>query len=193
MWNSSGLNIQADPQNTCPADVWAKFDPAALAKEHDVLGVWKNGPWGWTIDWIDLPVGEVTTFDGWQGRWTARPTLPKGVNPHVKGSSAYKPLTVERKSVMTFEKGKPVFILDDPTGTPWVMQAFGMIVDPTLTYAGLKDLGARLKPAAGWSFRVKVLDRDLTINAVNGKARIVQDDLENTYEACLETACSFKP
>ena len=35
---------------------------------------------------------------------------------------------------MTFEKGKPVFILDDPDGTPWVMQAYSAIVDPSLTH-----------------------------------------------------------
>ena len=29
--------------------------------------------------------------------------------------------------------------------------------------------------------------------AVNGIARLVQDDLENSYDACFETACSFKP
>lgn len=193
MWNSSGLNNQADKMNTCPTDVWAKVDSAALAKEHNVLGVWKNGPRGWTMDWIELPVGEVTTFDGWQGRWFASPTIPKGVNPHIKGSSAYKPLTVKRHSSMTFEKGKPVYILDGPDGTPWVMQAFGKIVDTNLTYDDLKDLGSRLKPAKGWSYRVKVLDKDLTIKAVDGKARLVQDELENSYDACFETACNYKP
>ena len=193
MWNSTGLNNQADKMNTCPADVWAKVDSVALAKEHDVISVWKNGPRGWTMDWIDLPVGEVTTFDGWQGRWMARPTIPKGVNPHVKGSSAYKPLIVDRKSTMTFEKGKPVFILDGPDGTPWVMQAFAKIVDPTLTYDGLSDLGAKLKPAEGWSYRVKVLDKDLTIVAVDGKAHLVQDELENSYDGCTDGACTYKP
>ena len=47
-----------------------------------------------------------------------------------------------------------------------------MIVDPTLNYAGLQNLGSKLKPAPGWKYRVKVLDQDLTIKAVNGKARI---------------------
>lgn len=193
MWNSSGLNNAADPKDTCSDKLWAKVDPDALAKATDVLGVWKNGPRGWTMDWIELPVGEVMTFDGWQGRWMARPTLPKGVDPHVKGASAYKPLVVERKSVMSFEKGKPVFILDDPNGTPWVMQAYGMIVDPDLTYDGLTTLGDKLKPAEGWSYRVKVLDEDLTIRAVDGKAHLVQDELENSYDGCIDSACSYQP
>ena len=72
-----------------------------------------------------------------------------------------------------------------------------MIVDPNLSYADLKNLGSKLKLAPGWKFQVKVLDRDLEIQAINGVARIVQDDLENTYDACFEDsgqkACSFKP
>lgn len=193
MWNSSGLNNSADVKNTCPDDLWAKVDPTALTKQHDVIGVWKNGPRGWTVDTIDIPVGEVTTFDGWQGRWMARPTLPKGVNVHVKGASAYKPLIVDRKSSMTFKKGKPVFILDGPDGTPWVMQAWGRLVDPTLGYDDLPKLGDKLKPAEGWKFRTVVLDQDLTIVAVKGKAHLVQDELENSYDGCTPGACSFQP
>ncbi len=197
MFNSSGLNNQANPKDTCPTAVWAKVNAKALAKEHGVLGVWKNGPRGWTMDWIELPVGDVQTFDGWQARWMARPTIPKGIDPHVKGSSAYKPLVVKRTSTMTFEKGKAVFILDDPQGTPWVMQAWAAIVDPKLTYEQLPQLGSKLKPAPGWKFRVAILNRDLTIRAIDGWAHIMQDDLQNTYDQCFEekgqAACNFKP
>ena len=59
---------------------------------------------------------------------------------------------------MTFEKGKPVFILDDPQGAPWMMPAFSDIVDPNLTYDQLEKLSDKLKPAPGWKFRVAVLD-----------------------------------
>lgn len=193
MWNSSGLNNAADAMNTCPDDGWANVDEAALAERHDVLGVWKNGPRGWTPDWIELPVGDVMTFDGWQGRWFASPTLPKGVDPSVKGSTAYKPLIVERKSIITFNKGQPVFILDGPDGTPWIMQAWGKIVDPTLEYDDLAHLGDKLKPAEGWKFRTVVLDADLTIVAVEGKAHLVQDELQNSYDGCTPGACSFQP
>ena len=80
---------------------------------------------------------------------------------------------------------------------PWVMQAYSQIVDPDLSYDDLQTLAKTLKLPPGWKYRVKVLDRDLTIKAVNGNAHIVQDDLENTYDACFEEssgkACSFKP
>jgi hypothetical protein len=98
---------------------------------------------------------------------------------------------------MGFYKGKPVFILDDPEGNPWVMQAYSQIVDPSLTYEQLEKLGEKLKLAPGWKYRVAVLDRDLTIKAINGDAWIVQDDLENTYDKCFEengqSSCTFRP
>lgn len=192
-YNTTDLNNSADPRDTCPAALWDRVDAKALKKQYNVLGVFKNGPRHWATDWIELPVGTLRTFNGLQARWMGQVQLPKGVKLGKKGSSAYKPTTVARKSEMGFRKGKPVFILDDSDGMPWVMQAYSLIVDPNLSYADLQTLGKRLKLPPGWKYRVKVLDRDLTIRAVNGHARIVQDDLENTYDACFETACSYKP
>jgi hypothetical protein len=193
-YNTTDLNNQANPRDTCPAAMWAKVDAKTLKKQYDVLDVFKNGPRGWANDWIDLPVGAERDFDGLKARWMGNVQLPKDFG---KGSVAYQPTTVSRKSKMGFVKGQPVFIVEDPDGTPWVMQAWSNIVDPSLTYEQLKDLGSKLKLAPGWKFRVAVLDRDLMIQAVNGKARIVQDNLENTYDACFEEAgqkaCSFMP
>jgi hypothetical protein len=192
-YNTTGLNNAGDPRDTCPQPLWDKVDAQALKKEYHMLGVFKNGPRHWAMDWIELPVGAARSFDGLQARWMGHVQLPKGVKLGKKGGSAYKPTTVTRSSVMGFAKGKPVFILDDPDGTPWVMQAYSLIVDPNLAYDDLKALGQKLNLPPGWKFRTTVLDRDLTIRAVNGTARIVQDDLENTYDACFDSACSHRP
>jgi hypothetical protein len=192
-YNTTDLNNAQNPRDTCPAPVWEKVDPEALKKQYHVLGVFKNGPRHWAMDWIQLPVGAERNFDGLAARWMGEVQLPKNVDLKKKGSSGYHPTTVARKSEMGFKKGEPVFMLESPDGMPWVMQAYSNIVDPNLSYADLQTLGTKLKPAPGWKYRVKVLDQDLTIRAVNGHARIVQDDLENTYDACFETACSYKP
>lgn len=196
-YNTTDRNNRANPRDTCPANLWDKVDAEALKKQYDVLGVFKNGPRGWANDWFELPVGTERSFDGLVARWMGEVQLPKDVELGKKGSSAYKPTTVARKSKMGFLKGQPVFMLISPDGTPWVMQAWSMIVDPNLSYADLQNLGSKLKLAPGWKYQVKVLDRDLEIHAINGVARIVQDDLENTYDACFEeagqSACSHKP
>ena len=71
--------------------------------------------------------------------------------------------------------------------------AYSLIVGPNLKYDSLKDLGSRLKLPPGWKFRVKVLDQDLTIRAVDGIAHILQDDLQDTYDLCTGGAASFMP
>lgn len=192
-YNTTDLNNRANPRNTCPAALWAKIDPEQLKSQYHVLGVFKNGPRHWTMDWIQLPVGTEHDFDGLKARWMGQVELPKGVNLKKKGSTAYKPTTVARKSEMGFKKGRPVFVLVDPQGNPWVMQAYSLIVDPNQTYASLMTLGSQLKLAPGWNYRVTVLDRDLTIHAVNGIAHIVQDEKGNTYDLCAGGSSNFIP
>ena len=197
-YNSTELNgATVANRDSCPQAVWDKVDPEKIKKEYDVLAVFKNGPRFWMYDWIELPVGTERDFDGYHGRWMGQVQLPKHFNPKEKGSTAYHPTTVHRASQQGYAKGQTVFILDDPSGTPWVMQAYSRIVDPTLSYADLPKLGTRLKLPPGWKFRVKVLDQDLGIGAIDGIAHIVQDDLEGTYNACFEVGgrknCTYKP
>jgi len=48
----------------------------------------------------------------------------------------------------------------------------------------------------GWTFKVKTLDKDLTIESTKpgGVAHIIQDDLLDTYEGCgFDDACSYTP
>ena len=192
-FNTSGLNNAADRMDTCPPDLWAKINPEQLKTQYDIATAFKNGPRGWTMDWIDLPAGPVVDFDGLKTRWLGKAELPPEMTSFKAGDLAYKMIKSHRKSTMTFEKGKPVFILDDPDGTPWVMQAFSKIVDPSVSYDGLKDLGSKIHPRAGWKYRVVTLDKDLTISTPEGYNWLTQDELENTYDACKEGACNFKP
>jgi hypothetical protein len=101
-------------------------------------------------------------------------------------------MTVDRESTWFFDKGKPVFILDDPNGTVWVMKSYTDVMDEDLTYEDLDTLDTRLELPEGWSYRVEVLDEDLTMAPVNGTARITQDELQNTYDACDEGACNLQ-
>jgi len=192
-YNTSALNNSANKSITCPAGMWEKITVPDLVSQYDVIAAYKNGPRGWTMDWIDLPVGPVVSFNGLQARWMGQGEIPRGVTLSEAHMEPYKPLQSHRKSTMLFEKGKPVFILEDPEGTPWVMQAFGQIVDPNLTYDGLKDLGSRLKPPDGWKYRVVTLTEDLKVSTPQGYNWIVQDELQNTYDACKEGACSYIP
>jgi hypothetical protein len=61
------------------------------------------------------------------------------------------------------------------------MQAYAAIIDKTLTYGDLPKLGPKLKLPSGWTYSSTVPDKDLVLGA-SGKAIVVQDDLDNTYQ-----------
>lgn len=194
-YNTTGLNGGPSTNDSCPGELWSAVDREGLAKHYGLAGVFKNGPRYWMYDWIELPVGALRDFNGVQARWMGKVKLPKGFGK--EGATAFKPTTVQRKSLQGYKKGQRIFVLDDPHGTTWIMQAYSQIVDPALSYKDLSSLDKKLSLPTGWRFRSKVLDRDLEVGAINGVARIVQDNLESTYNACFEQDgrknCTFVP
>jgi len=116
-----------------------------------------------------------------------------GMNLKKKGGTAYQPTTVERKTQFGFSAGKPVFILDDPDGQPWVMKSAGLIVNPNEKFEELQDLGSRLKTQPGWRFRVQQLGQELILKPESGVASIVQDELGNTYDLAGPGYSNYKP
>ncbi len=74
-----------------------------------------------------------------------------------------------------------MYELISPKGRVYVMQSYSQIVDPTLVYADLIELGSRLKPPRGWHYRSRILDADLVAQST-GMAHVIQDELQNTYQ-----------
>ena len=54
--------------------------------------------------------------------------------------------------------------LVDPDGVAYVMQAYCIGVDPTLTEESLAALGERLALPEGWAYRSRVLDEELVVD-----------------------------
>jgi hypothetical protein len=79
-----------------------------------------------------------------------------------------------------------VYELVAPGGDTYVMQSYSQIRDPQLSIGQLRSLGGRIDPPPGWGYRVRRLRRDLDVGA-NGKATIVQDELQNTYQLARAT------
>ena len=102
-------------------------------------------------------------------------------------------MTGKRDTQLGINKGSPAFMLDDPDGNSWVMKSVGLILDPAQTYDSMKDLGNRLNPPAGWSFRAVTLGQDLVLTPDQGTARIVQDELGNTYDRVGGPYSNYKP
>ena len=122
-------------RDDCPAEIWSKVDAETLKDQFHVLGVFKNGRRA-----LDVQTGSKRrserdvrqNLSGLQVRSINYVQLPP--NMFQQGSTFYKPTTVERKwARQGYAKGQTVFILDDPQGTPWVMQAYSLIVDPPIS------------------------------------------------------------
>lgn len=191
VYNTTGLNGGATTGDSCPAALLDKVDVNELKDRYHVLAAFKNGPRLWTLDWIDVEMGKELDFGGMKARWVNWLDL-KGLSLRP-GEAAYKNITVGRHTHFGFDKGKQVFVLDDPEGNPWVMKAMSLITHPDQKFDELGTLGSRLKLPAGWKFRALVLEQDLILTPDKGIAHITQDDFGNTYDRAGGPYSNFKP
>jgi hypothetical protein len=100
-------------------------------------------------------------------------------NP-VEASKPYTLNSVDR-TVFSFDAGRTVYELTGPDGTKYVMQSWSQQVEPTLSEADLSTLGDRLHLPAGWSYAARTLAAPLRVVTTSSTAKVVQDDLKNTY------------
>jgi len=181
----SGLSLNADVYNTlglndCPPAQWAAIDAAKIKKERDALTIVMNGPGHFMMDRVvmELQTQPPVDFQGLMMRYLA--VLHLGWRD-IAGRRPYTEHKVSRRTQFAFDAGKPVYELTSPSGERYVLQSYSQIVDPNLRMADLQNLGGKLKLPAGWKFSTRVLSAPLEVIAT-GVARIVQDDLQNTYQ-----------
>jgi hypothetical protein len=166
--------------NDCPQALWDALDADAIAKDMGAVFVKLNGPRYWLLDGLGSKVAVVEPvfkdFNGIQMRRIA--TIPLGAD---FAAGAYVVRNVNRGAVFFFDAGKTVYELVDPEGRAFVMQARCVGVDPGMTEESLANLGERLAPPEGWTYRTRVLDSELVIDTSATLATVVQDEFENTY------------
>ena len=192
VYNTWGLNGGATTGDSCPAALLDKVD-VKLVKEHSgVLASFKNGPRRWTLDWFEGATGKELDFNGMKARWVNWLDL-KGLSLEPGGGN-YKYITVGRHTRFGFDKGKHVFILDDPEGNAWVMKSFSLITHSDQRFEELGTLGSRLTLPPGWKFRAPVLEQELVLTPdKDGIAHITQDDFGNTYDRAGGPYSNYKP
>ncbi len=191
VYNTLGLNDPNGTGDTSPQALLDKVDEDALKEEYELLGVFKNGPRLWCLDWVEVMVGAERDFHGLEARWVMWLDVPKEMRKHE--SVAYKQISGKRDTQLGIDAGSPAFLLDDPDGDTWCMKSASLIVDPSQTYENLKDLDSRLKPAPGWNFRAVILEKDLVLTADDGNVKITQDELGNTYDRVGGAFSNYKP
>jgi hypothetical protein len=181
----TGLQLEGDVYNTlglndCPQAQWAAIDPAKLKNERDAFTIVMNGPRHFVMDRIviERQAQSPASFQSLMMNLVAVLHFPWR---DLVNRTPYTEHKVSRRTRFTFDAGEPVYELISPSGDVYVMQSYSEIVDPSQRMADLQNLGSRLKLPAGWKFRTRILSAPLTVIAT-GEARILQDDLENTYQ-----------
>jgi hypothetical protein len=174
VYNTLGLN-------DCPAAVWDKITEAAMKKRFGAVKVVLNGPRHFVMDAIaaEGDTASGATIDAGGLALTARATIE--LSPFGLGSKPYRERTIKRETRYIFKAGQPVFLLVRPDGGRYAMQSYAQMIDKSLDYADLPKLGDRLKLPKGWRYETMTPDTDLMLGA-RGKATVVQDDLDNTYQ-----------
>jgi hypothetical protein len=166
--------------NDCPQELWGTLVPEAIAEELGALRVKLNGPRYWMLDGLGSkgkPIEPVLhEFNGLLMRRIA--VLELGTNPV---QVPYMVREVDRRVTMFFDSGSTIHELIDAHGLPYVMQAYCTGVDATLSESCLADLGERLTLPTGWSFQTRTLQEELIVDTSQSVARVLQDELENTY------------
>ena len=191
VYNTIGLNDPTGTGDTSPQAILDKVDVEDLKEQYEEISAFKNGPRLWCLDWVEVMIGVERDFNGLKARWVMWLDVPKEMRKHE--SVAYKAINGKRDTQLGINKGSPAFILDDPDGNSWAMKSASLIVDPNQTYGSLKDLGSRLTPEKGWTFRTTVLERDLVLTPDDGHALITQDELGNTYDRVGGAYSNYKP
>jgi haloalkane dehalogenase len=176
VYNTLGLN-------ECPAEQWQSLDSDAIKDQHHARAAILNGPRYFLMDRIGIvnPRAEIVDFGGLQMRRLA--TVPLRITDVLGGFNRepFSEQAVSRTTVYVYDQGREVYELIAPDGASYVMQSYSQAVAPTLSEADLPTLGERLHLPDGWRYRARTLDAEWTLH-VDGEARVIRDDLENTYQ-----------
>lgn len=166
--------------NDCPQDLWEALDPAQIAIDLDAVFIKLNGPRHWMLDGLGTKVAVVDPVFHDFGGLLMRRIAVVDLTDNAQ-SVPYVERHVNRGAVFFFDAGSVVHELVRPDGVAYVMQAYCIGVDPTLTEADLVHLGDRLALPEGWSYRTRVLDEELVVDTSATVATVIQDEWENTY------------
>jgi hypothetical protein len=142
-----------------------------------------NGPRHFLMDSATAATGRVRSFRGLRMRRVA--TIPIR-NAADLVQTPYTDRTIARTNTWRWRNGRTVFELVAPGGDTYVMQSYAQIKDPKLTIGKLDSLGRRLALPPGWRYRTRALRRPLVLTA-RGKATVLQDELQNTYQLATTT------
>lgn len=117
--------------------------------------------------------GELTiNYLNFAYRYITEPRFRKGL-----ASSSFTPLKVFAEKFYIYNPGLMVYQLHSPDGKTYTMTTFSNLINPSLNSDGLKDLGPSLELPQGWTFSVRVLDKQISV-----RTNQALDGVENIFD-----------
>ncbi|MBU3546141.1 hypothetical protein [Polynucleobacter sp. MWH-Jannik1A5] len=176
VFNTQGLNL-------CPEAQWKALTKESIANSYDASFVLLNGPRYWMMDEIQASGNTVNDVKKMFGgiEMNLRATVKLSLLKQLMGSKNYTANEVARTTNFIYRAGSTIYELTSPVDEVYVMQSYAQIVNPNLNMKDLPVLSEQLKLPAGWTYRSRVLDQDLSLVA-NGIAYVLQDNLSNSYQ-----------
>jgi hypothetical protein len=169
--------------NECPETVWKKIDQEKLKNDFNAKAIIMNGPRVFLMDSIgqyNMPSSKIN-LGGVEMIERAKLTID--FKTFLKGKrKAYDEIEINRATEFVFKQGGEAYFLHH-NGDAYIMQSFAQIVNPNLKEEGLNTLTSSLNLPEGWTYEAKKLDKTIVLKTnQDGKAYIIQDDFQNTYQ-----------
>lgn len=169
------------PLNDCPQATWETLDAKAIATANNVPIARLNGPRYWLMNSVEKVGGTADLPKKDFGGIEMYLQATVEIGSLSEAAKLYQPRAVNRTAAFNYEAGARIYELTTAEGVTYVMQTYSVQNDPTLTEEQLTDLGARLTLPAGWTYSSRILDEPLKIQTATTAAKVLQDDLGNSY------------
>lgn len=169
-------------QNDCSDTMWKNITASKIRHETGSFYVYLNGPRYLVTDGFEnneamtlppKPLGGLDMHEEGFGQVTLLDI--------VHGGAPYREHQVNYSTMWIYKSTHPIYELVGPQGQVYVMHSYSITKRP-LTEASLASLGDQLNLPQGWHFRTGMLKEDAYLTAVQDKAVVIQDDLQNTYQ-----------
>jgi len=110
-------------------------------------------------------------------------TYGQEFNRSIVGS--YVPVKVTGESHLVYDAGLRAYEITAPDGVVYLMTSYTNYFNRDINEDTLKDLGQSLNLPVGWSYRSRILDKEITVNATTllpfGHAIFLADEYNNFY------------
>ncbi|MFK7770992.1 MAG: hypothetical protein AB8F94_02590 [Saprospiraceae bacterium] len=178
-WYNYHLIVYNDLNDVLSKKEFDNLEEDKIKKETNADIVIKNGPRFWVLDEISgKSKSPIWTL---QGHKYIVPAYLKLNVLDLLNRKPYNPMEVIRDTKYVYYKNSLLYKLISPSGEEYIMQAASQEIDTTLKLLDLEVLEKKLNLERGWKYELEKTSSEFILES-NGKTKIVQDDLRNTYQ-----------